>query len=52
MGSLPSWAVRLPPRSINTIVTEIGRLHDAQTADPDRKLGTLRPHDSRRTVSF
>jgi integrase len=43
---------RLSPRSINTIVGEIGRLHDAQTTDPDRKLGTLRPHDVRHTFAF
>ncbi|WP_433501775.1 tyrosine-type recombinase/integrase (plasmid) [Sphaerimonospora sp. CA-214678] len=43
---------RLSPRSISTIVAEIGRLHDAQTADPDRKLGTLRPHDARHTFAF
>ncbi|WP_420895863.1 tyrosine-type recombinase/integrase [[Actinomadura] parvosata] len=43
---------RLSPRSINTIVGEIGRLHDAQTPDPDRKLGTLRPHDARHTFAF
>ncbi|GAA1773153.1 tyrosine-type recombinase/integrase [Nonomuraea bangladeshensis] len=43
---------RLSARSINTIVGEIGRLHDAQTPDPDRKLGTLRPHDARHTFAF
>ncbi|NBE99610.1 MULTISPECIES: tyrosine-type recombinase/integrase [unclassified Nonomuraea] len=43
---------RLSPRSINTIVGEICRLHDAQTTDPDRKLGTLRPHDARHTFAF
>ncbi|WP_127933486.1 tyrosine-type recombinase/integrase [Nonomuraea polychroma] len=29
-----------------------GRLHDAQTADPGRKLGVLRPHDARHTFAF
>ncbi|MEV4017287.1 tyrosine-type recombinase/integrase [Nonomuraea angiospora] len=43
---------RLSARSINTIVGEIGRLHDAQTSDPDRKLGTVRPHDARHTFAF
>jgi integrase len=43
---------RLSPRSINTIVAEIGRLHDAQISDPDRKLGVLRPHDARHTFAF
>ncbi|MEV4116751.1 hypothetical protein [Nonomuraea sp. NPDC049695] len=32
---------RLSPRSNNTIVGEIGRLHDAQTADPRRELGVV-----------
>lgn len=43
---------RLSPRSVNTIVGEIGRLHDAQTLGPDRKLGVLRPHDVRHTFAF
>ncbi|QYC41826.1 Phage integrase family protein [Nonomuraea coxensis DSM 45129] len=43
---------RLSARSINTVVAEIGRLHDAQTPDPDRKLGALRPHDARHTFAF
>ncbi|MFB4269945.1 tyrosine-type recombinase/integrase [Nonomuraea sp. GTA35] len=43
---------RLSARSINTIVGEIGRLHDAQMPDPDRKLGTLRPHDARHTFAY
>ncbi|MEU4223525.1 tyrosine-type recombinase/integrase [Nonomuraea sp. NPDC026600] len=43
---------RLSPRSINTIVGEIGRLHDAQVPEADRKLGTLRPHDARHTFAF
>jgi integrase len=43
---------RLSARSINTIVGGIGRLHDAQTPDPDRKLGTLRPHDARHTFAY
>ena len=36
---------RLSPRSVNTIVAGIGRLHDAETADRERQLGVLRPHD-------
>ncbi|TYB51316.1 phage integrase family protein [Nonomuraea sp. PA05] len=43
---------RLSARSINAIVGEIGRLHDAQMPDPDRKLGTLRPHDARHTFAY
>ncbi|MFI7610216.1 tyrosine-type recombinase/integrase [Nonomuraea terrae] len=43
---------RLSPRSINTIVGEIGRLHDAQMPNLERRLGTLRPHDARHTFAF
>jgi len=32
---------RLSPRSVNTIVGVIGRIHDAETADRDRHLGVL-----------
>ncbi|MEU6785077.1 hypothetical protein ABZ912_38310 [Nonomuraea angiospora] len=45
-------ARRLSARSIDTIVGEIGRLHDAQTSDPVRELGALRPHDARHTFAF
>jgi integrase len=43
---------RLSPRSINTIVGEIGRLHDAETTDRERRLGALRPHDLRHTFGY
>ncbi|MET8051537.1 tyrosine-type recombinase/integrase [Streptosporangium sp. NPDC005286] len=43
---------RLSPRSINTIVGEIGRIHDAETTDRQRHLGTLRPHDLRHTFGY
>ena len=43
---------RLSPRSVNTIVGEIGRIHDAETADRDRHLGVLRPHDLRHTFGY
>ncbi|MFC4062625.1 tyrosine-type recombinase/integrase [Planomonospora corallina] len=43
---------RLSPRSINTIVSEIGALHDLQVAGADRQLGTLRPHDLRHTFAY
>ncbi len=36
---------RLSPRSVNTIVSGIGRIHDAETTDHERQLGVLRPHD-------
>jgi len=43
---------RLSPRSVNTIVSGIGRLHDAEVTDRDRRLGTLRPHDLRHTFGY
>jgi site-specific recombinase XerD len=43
---------RLSPRSVNTIVGEIGRIHDAETADRERRLGVLRPHDLRHTFGY
>ena len=42
----------LSPRSINTIVGEIGRLHDLQVNDPERQLDTLRPHDLRHSFAY
>jgi site-specific recombinase XerD len=43
---------RLSPRSVNTIVGEIGRIHDAETTDHGRHLGVLRPHDLRHTFGY
>ena len=43
---------RLSPRSINTIVGEIGRLHDAEVTNRERQLGALRPHDLRHTFGY
>jgi integrase len=43
---------RLSPRSVNTIVGEIGRLHDAEVTSLERQLGTLRPHDLRHTFGY
>ncbi|MGH3587744.1 MAG: tyrosine-type recombinase/integrase [Pseudonocardia sp.] len=43
---------RLSPRSINTIVGEIGRIHDLETTDRERRLGALRPHDLRHTFGY
>ncbi|MFI7135914.1 tyrosine-type recombinase/integrase [Nonomuraea sp. NPDC050153] len=43
---------RLSPRSINTIVAEIGAIHDLQIASDDRRLGRLRPHDLRHTFAY
>jgi site-specific recombinase XerD len=36
---------RLSARSVNTIVAELGRIHDLEVAGADRQLGALRPHD-------
>jgi integrase len=43
---------RLSPQSVNTIVGEIGRLHDAEVTDRERQLGALRPHDLRHTFGY
>jgi len=43
---------RLSPRSINTIVGQVGRIHDAETTDPQRHLGVLRPHDLRHPFGY
>jgi integrase len=43
---------RLTPRTINTILEQIGRWHDAEISDPDRHISPLRPHDLRHTFAF
>lgn len=43
---------RLTPRSINYILEQIGRWHDAEIDDPQRHLSPLRPHDLRHTFAF
>jgi len=43
---------RLSPRTINTIVGEVGRIHDLKVEGPERQLGTLRPHDARHTFAY
>jgi integrase len=43
---------RLSPRTINTIAGKVGRIHDLEIDDADRKLGTLRPHDARHTYAY
>ena len=43
---------RLSGRSINTILERVGRLHDAEHAEPDRHISPLRPHDLRHTFAF
>jgi hypothetical protein len=36
---------RLSPRSVDSIVAEVGRVHGLEVAGVDRKLAVLRPHD-------
>jgi integrase len=43
---------RLSVRSINLILEQIGRLHDAEISDPERHISPLRPHDLRHTFAF
>jgi site-specific recombinase XerC len=43
---------RLSPRTVNTIVGEVGRIHDLEVYGTERKLGTLRPHDARHTFAY
>ena len=43
---------RLSPRAINLILARIGRWHDAEVADPQRRIAPLRPHDLRHTFAF
>lgn len=45
---------RLSPRSINLIVAQIGRWHDAELdmREKERAISPLRPHDLRHTFAF
>ena len=43
---------RLSPRSINLILEQIGRWHDAELRDTERHISPLRPHDLRHTFAF
>jgi integrase len=43
---------RLSPRSITTIVAEVGAIHDLEVDSADRQLGGLRPHDLRHSFAF
>ena len=43
---------RLSPRSINTILEQIGKWHDAELRDTARHISPLRPHDLRHTFAF
>ncbi len=43
---------RLSLRTINLILAQIGRWHDAEMRDPTRHISPLRPHDLRHTFAF
>jgi len=43
---------RLSPRSVNHILEQIGRWHDADIADETRHISPLSPHDLRHTFAF
>jgi integrase len=45
---------RLSPRSINLILAQIGRWHDAELdeRDKERRISPLRPHDLRHTFAY
>ncbi|MCL4531661.1 MAG: tyrosine-type recombinase/integrase [Actinobacteria bacterium] len=43
---------RLSPRAINLILEQIGRWHDSEVTEPERKISPLRPHDLRHTFAF
>lgn len=43
---------RLSPRSVNHILAQIGRWHDADIANEKRHISPLRPHDLRHTFAF
>ncbi|MBA3469559.1 MAG: tyrosine-type recombinase/integrase [Herpetosiphonaceae bacterium] len=43
---------RLSPRAINLILEQIGRWHDADCPDVQRRISPLRPHDLRHTFAF
>jgi integrase len=43
---------RLSLRTINLILAQIGRWHDAEMRDPARHISPLRPHDLRHTFAF
>jgi integrase len=43
---------RLGVQAVNLVLAQIGRLHDAEVADPTRRISPLRPHDLRHTFAF
>lgn len=43
---------RLSPRAINLILEQIGRWHDSEMTQEERKISPLQPHDLRHTFAF
>jgi integrase len=43
---------RLGVQAVNLVLSQIGRLHDAEVTDPARRVSPLRPHDLRHTFAF
>lgn len=43
---------RLGVQAVNLVLSQIGRLHDAEVTDPARRISPLRPHDLRHTFAF
>lgn len=43
---------RMSSRAINLVLEQIGRWHDAEVKDDERKVSPLRPHDLRHTFAF
>lgn len=43
---------RLDKRSVNRILEQIGKWHDAEQPDPERHISPLKPHDLRHTFAF
>ncbi len=43
---------RLSVRAVNLLLERIGRWHDAEVADPARRISPLRPHDLRHTFAY
>lgn len=43
---------RLSPRAINLILEQIGRWHDGEVTEEQRRISPLRPHDLRHTFAF
>jgi site-specific recombinase XerD len=43
---------QMTPQAINQILQQIGRWHDGEVTDPERRISPLRPHDLRHTFGY